>query len=115
VCPVSVCLSVSVTSRCSIETDGWIKLIFGTEASFDLSTYPTLCCKEINVSTNITVLPSGTLSLTPDLNSFATARRSSKRVINKGGRSEHDKLDRRRSAELTIPPSTAGLSQSSPS
>ena len=33
-----VCLScLSVTSRCSIETSGRIELIFGMEASFDLS------------------------------------------------------------------------------
>jgi len=32
---VSVCLTV--TSRCSIETDGRIELAFGMEASFDLS------------------------------------------------------------------------------
>ena len=32
-----VCLSVSITSRCSIELTGRIELAFGTEASFDLS------------------------------------------------------------------------------
>jgi len=40
---------------------------------------------------------------------FASAYRSSKRVIDlleKGGRSERDKLDRRRSTELTVPPSS---------
>ena len=43
--PVSVCPSVTVfvcvchyfTSRCSIEIDGRIDLVFGTEASFDQS------------------------------------------------------------------------------
>jgi len=42
---LSVCLSVcfcvtvcvSVTSRCSAKMDGWIELVFGMEASFDLS------------------------------------------------------------------------------
>jgi len=46
-----------------------------------LSTYPTLCCKKVQVSTKITVLPFGTLSKTPDLENFASAYRSSKRVI----------------------------------
>ena len=32
-----VCLRLSVTSRCSIETAGRIELIIGMEASFDLS------------------------------------------------------------------------------
>jgi len=30
-------VSVSVTSRCSIETDGWNNLVFGMGASFDQS------------------------------------------------------------------------------
>jgi len=45
-----------------------------------LSTYPTLCYKEIQVSTKITVLPSGTMSQTPDLENFALAYRSLYRV-----------------------------------
>jgi len=32
---VSVCLCLSVTSRCSIEMDGWIELVFGRWASCD--------------------------------------------------------------------------------
>ena len=36
-------------------------------------TYPTLCYKEIWVSPKIRVLPSVTLSQTPDLENFATA------------------------------------------
>ena len=40
------------------------------EASVDL------CCKEIHVSTKITVFPSETLSETPNLENFATASRS---------------------------------------
>jgi len=35
--PVSVSLSVSVTSRCSIETAESFGLVFGMGASFDLS------------------------------------------------------------------------------
>ena len=54
---VSVCLSV--TSRCSIETDGRNNLVFGKGASFDQS-YTVF--KEIQVSTKIRVLPSGTFS-----------------------------------------------------
>ena len=46
------------------------------------STYPTLCYKEIHVSSKIRVLPSGILLKTLDLENFATAYRSSKRVIN---------------------------------
>jgi len=35
VCAIARCLSVcpSVTSRCSVETDEWIELVFGTEAT----------------------------------------------------------------------------------
>jgi len=54
-------------------------------------------------------LPSGTLSKTPELENFASVYRSSKRAIDfsrQGGRSERDKLDRRRSTKLTIPPSS---------
>ena len=67
-CPVSVCLSVSLsvcvrlsqlTSRCSIEIAGRIELIFGMEASFDLS---STMFKESYVSTKIRALPHGTLS-----------------------------------------------------
>jgi len=62
---LSVCLSVCVcvTSRCSIETDERIELGFGTEASLQLS-YTAL-----NGHSGISerVLPSETLSQTPDL------------------------------------------------
>jgi len=50
-------VSVSVTSRCSIETCGQIELVFGMGASFDLSSY-TLPCWEILVLPK-RVLPSG--------------------------------------------------------
>jgi len=46
------------------------------------STYPTLCYKEIHVTSKIRVLFSGILLQTLDLENFATAYRSSKRVIN---------------------------------
>jgi len=109
---MTLCPCLSVTSRCSIEMHG---LIFGRF----LSTYPTLCSKEIQVSTGTYAAitrsdsddstSSRTLSQTPDLYNFASAYRSSKRVINlarQGGRSKHNKLDRRWSAKLTMPPSS---------
>ena len=46
-----------------------------------IPTYPKLCYKKIQVSTKIKVLPSGTLPKTPDFENFASAYRSSKRVI----------------------------------
>ena len=49
------------------------------------------------------------MSQTPDLENFASVYRSSKHVIDlarQGGRSELDNLDRRRSTNLTIPPSS---------
>jgi len=45
------------------------------------STYPTLCCKEIQTTSKIRVLPSGNLLKTLYLENFATAYRSSKPVI----------------------------------
>jgi len=50
-----------------------------------LSAYSTLCYMKIQVSTKIMVLPSGTLSKTPDLENFALAYRLSKRVIDLAG------------------------------
>ena len=50
-------VSLSVSSRCSIETDGRNNLVFGMGL---LSTSPTLCFKEIQVAAKITVLPSET-------------------------------------------------------
>jgi len=74
------------------------------------STYPIMCWKEIWVSTKITdSTSSGTLSQTPDVKNLL--RRIDRRnvlstLLDKGGRSERNKLDRRRSAKLTIPPSS---------
>jgi len=48
-----LCLSVSVISRCSVETDGWI-VFFACRL---LSTSPTLWYKEIQLSTEIRVIP----------------------------------------------------------
>jgi len=72
-----MCLRLSVISRCSIETTQPIRLVLIRELP---STYPTLCYKDIQVSSKIRVLPSGTLLQTLDLQNFATA--SWKRVIN---------------------------------
>jgi len=68
---------VSVTSRCSIETDERLELVLAWELS---STYPTLCYNDIQVPPKTII--SGTLLLTLDLENFATTYRSSKRVIN---------------------------------
>ena len=76
------CLSVSVTSRSSIETAEQIWLVFGMGT---FSTYPTTGYKEIQVSSKIRVLPSRTLLQTLDLENFATAYRPSKCVINLAG------------------------------
>ena len=73
--PVSVCLSqVGVLSKW-VDGSSWFL------AHRLLSTRPTPCFKEIHLSTKIRVLPSGTLSQTPDLENFAMAYRSSKSVI----------------------------------
>jgi len=58
--PVSVSVCQSVTSRCSIETAERIWLVF---LAWKLpSTYPTLCCKEIQVPSTIIVLRTGTFA-----------------------------------------------------
>ena len=80
--PVSVCLSVRVRlSQVGVlskrmNESGWF---LARELH---STYPTLCYKEIHVPSKIRVLPSGILLQTLDLENFATAYRSSKRVVN---------------------------------
>ena len=71
---VSLCMpQVGVLSK-RINESGW----FFWHGSF----LPTLSCKEIQVPSKIKVLPSGTLLQTLDLENFATAYRSSKRVVN---------------------------------
>ena len=66
-----VCLSV--TSRSSIETAEQIGLIFGKGVPFDLSH---------TVLEGLIQIPSRTFLQTLDLENFATAYRSTKRVIN---------------------------------
>ena len=98
---VSVCVRLSQVGVPSkrMNESGWV-------LAWELhSTYLTLCYKEIHVPSKIRVLPSGILLQTSDLENFATAYRSSKRVINlaRERRSERDKLDRRRSTKFIIP------------
>jgi len=68
VCP-SVRLSQAGTVSKRLDASSWFS------AWRFPSTYPTLCCKEIWVSSKIRVLPSGTLSQTPDSENFTTALR----------------------------------------
>jgi len=75
---LAVALCLSVRSRCSVETAERIELVFGTGASFRLS-YTVL--KGNSGISKISVLPSGTLSQTTDLENFASVYRSSKRVV----------------------------------
>jgi len=70
---------MSVTSRCSVETDGRNNLVFGVEL---LSTSPTLCFKEIQVSTKLRVLPSGTFFLNSGLRKFRRGISIVEHVIN---------------------------------
>jgi len=106
---VCVCLCLSVTSRCSIETAERIGLFLAWELP---STYPTLCCKEIQASTEMRVLSCGTFPKlrSPDLSKFRHGMSIVVRAINLGRkrcrRSERDKLDRRRPAKLIAPPSS---------
>jgi len=102
---LSVCVRLSVTSRSSIETDERIELFLARELP---STHPTLCSEEIRVSSKTRVLPSGTLSQTLDFKKllrYIDRRNVLSTSLEKGGRSERDKLDRRRST-LAIPPSS---------
>jgi len=69
---------VSVTSHCSIKMAEPVKLVF----AWDLpSSCHTLSFKVTHISSKIRVVPSGTLSWTPELVNFATAYRSSICVI----------------------------------
>ena len=62
--------AVCATSRCSVETAGWIKQVFLAQSLS--STNPTLCYKEIRWSLIIRLLPSGALSQTLNLADFST-------------------------------------------
>jgi len=62
-----VCLCLSVTSRSSAETDERIELVFGMGASF----HPSYTVKgKFGYLQKISVLHSGTLSQTPDLENY---------------------------------------------
>jgi len=95
-----VCLSVTVGVLWKLMKE--LSLFWARELSFILS-YTVLKRN----SPKIRVLPSGTLFQSSDLENVASAYRLSKRVIDlarRSGRSERDKLDRRRSTKLIIPP-----------
>jgi len=92
VCP-SVCPSVYCLSWYCIETTGRSELVF---LAWLPSTYPTLCSKRIWVSPKISILHSGNLSKTADLEHFAT---QVDRVVNRSRRRRR----RRRSSLLTTP------------
>ena len=59
---MAVSLRLSPRSRCFIDKSGRIKLVLGMVASFDLSHTALFCCNEIQKTTAITLLSSGTLS-----------------------------------------------------
>ena len=94
------CLCLSVTSRCSIiEMDGQI-----VRSSWVLACIGFF--RPILQNKGSSLL---TLSQTPELQNFASAYRSPKRLIDLGRERwtpERDKLDRRPSTKLTIPPSS---------
>ena len=104
---MTLCLSVCVClSQVNVLSKGMNDLICFLARGL-LSTSPTLCFQEIQVSTKVRIglVPSGT----PDLENFATAYGSSNVLsisLEKDGRSERDKLDRRRSTKLIIPSSS---------
>jgi len=59
---MALCLSVSVTSRCSVKADGWTELVLGIKASCDIS-YTVLECNSA-ICKKRQILPPGTLSET---------------------------------------------------
>ena len=75
----SVCLSVCLSQVGVLSK--WMDGSSWFSACRLLLTSSTQYYKEIQVATKIRVLPSGTLSKTPDLHNFASAYRSSKLVI----------------------------------
>jgi len=91
---LSVCLSVGLLSKLVLYRNDWTN-----RAGFLAwlpSTYPTLCSKRIWVSPKISILHSGNLSKTADLEHFAT---KVDRVVNRSRRRRR----RRRSSLLTTP------------
>jgi len=75
---MALCLCLSVCHKLVFYQNGYTNRAGFWHGSF----LPTLSCKEIQVPSKIKVLPSGTLLQTLDLENFATAYRSSKRVVN---------------------------------
>ena len=76
-------LCVSVRSRISIETDERIEVVLACRLLWTVF-------KEIQVTTKIRVLPSGTLAQTPDLENFPSVydRRNALSTIRLGRRSK---------------------------
>jgi len=105
--PVSVCLSVSVTSRSFIETAGRIELFFCTEAFFDLS-YRVLKRNSDIYKNNGTSLwdfvPNS--GLRKFCHGISIVEACYRLISRKDGRPERHRRDRRLSTELTIPPSS---------
>ena len=97
---LSDCLSVSVTSRSSIETDERIELIFGKGASFHLS-YTVLKENSGNSKNKGTFL----WNFVPNFG-ISIVETCHRLKLEKVGRSESDQLDRRRATKLTIPASS---------
>ena len=93
---VERCLSVAC--RCSIETAGRIEPVFGSETSF---TYFALCFKGIYVATSSWNSVPNSRLLSSLYQFVLTTQRD------EGGRSEHDKLDRRRSSAVLSLDSTS--------
>jgi len=99
--PVSVCLSVSVTSRCSVETVGRIKLGFGTKVFFGQSYAVSRKFRYLqNKGTSLGNFATNSGLFSPR---HIDCRNVLSTKLKKGGRSQRDKLDRRRSTKLTIP------------
>ena len=84
--PVSV--SVSACHKSVFYRNGWTEQYGFCHADF-FSTSPTLCFKEIQVSTKIRILRHSISNVLSTL-------------LEKGGCSDRDKLDRRRSTKLII-------------
>jgi len=92
---------VSVTSRCSVETDGRIELGFGAEVFFRCVLRKFRYLQNKGTSLGNFATNSGLFSPL-----YIDCRNVLSTKLKKGGRSERDKLDRRRSTKLTIPPSS---------
>jgi len=102
---LAMALCPSVTSWSSTKTAERIELVFGMWASFHPS-YTVLKGNSViskNKSTSLWnfVLNSGLTKFRHGISIVETCYQ-----LEKGGRSKHDKLDRRRSTKLIIPPSS---------